>query len=520
MKSIWDLKKASQDGLSWVKAQPEVKEAEVFVASNEHLLTRLNYTSAIPCNGMEEPKSISSFGMGIRVAFRTGQGLKYGFGSAAGMLAQEGIEQAFSKAQQGAVLDPEFVSLPRPSAGQAEYQRFHDPALMKLGDEELVQSGWMELNGALEVFSGSKELVAEAGGLDKISDLGIIVGGDVTVLRQRIAVASTNLPDVRTDESTSLFSSVTAMVERNFGKGSGWSAHSHWKDFNGRSGAEAAHNAIRSMNGQRVPDGEYSVIFGPQPVADIFHNLILPALHADTFFTSASPFQGKVGQQIAWEKLSVYDHGALPRFAASKGITCEGLPTGRTDLIRDGSLVGLLSNYYESQRLLRDPKARQKLGIDPNERPECLIPRNGFRFMDGVGRSFQVRPYISATNVLIESKEKGISQPELLRRVGNGLYIGRIWYTYPINGLAAGDFTCTVVGDSYIIRDGKLSTPLKPNTVRINDNIHRLLNSLLGIGGAARGTNIWAASEVIYAPEMAVSGVPVKAIAEFMEGGA
>jgi hypothetical protein len=40
-----------------------------------------------------------------------------------------------------------------------------------------------------------------------------------------------------------------------------------------------------------------------------------------------------------------------------------------------------------------------------------------------------------------------VSRDELLRRVGNGLYIGRICYTYPINGPRAGVFTCTVIAD-------------------------------------------------------------------------
>ena len=69
----------------------------------------------------------------------------------------------------------------------------------------------------------------------------------------------------------------------------------------------------------------------------------------------------------------------------------------------------------------------------------------------------------------------------------DGLYIGRIWYTYPINGLRAGDFTCTVVGDSFIIRDGRLAAPLKANTVRINDNITRLLASVVGVTKDVQG---------------------------------
>ena len=64
----------------------------------------------------------------------------------------------------------------------------------------------------------------------------------------------------------------------------------------------------------------------------------------------------------ASSRFSVYDDGAAAGLVGGKGITCEGLSTGRTDLIKDGVLVGLLSNHYESQRLQRDPQAKEKLG--------------------------------------------------------------------------------------------------------------------------------------------------------------
>ncbi|OLB11321.1 MAG: hypothetical protein AUH18_06390 [Candidatus Rokubacteria bacterium 13_2_20CM_69_10] len=104
-----------------------------------------------------------------------------------------------------------------------------------------------------------------------------------------------------------------------------------------------------------------------------------------------------------------------------------------------------------------------------------------------------------------------------MRHVRDGLYIGRIWYTYPINGLRAGDFTCTVVGDSYIIRDGRLAEPLRPNVIRINDNIANILTNVVGVTKDVKGTIVWAADEVVYAPEIAVSRVRVDAIAGFME---
>jgi PmbA protein len=206
----------------------------------------------------------------------------------------------------------------------------------------------------------------------------------------------------------------------------------------------------------------------------------------------------------------------MPGLAGSRGITCEGLATGRTDLIKDGVLVGLLSHWYDTQRLLHDPEARRKLGADPVAAAPALAPRNGFRY-DGSGRSFETTPGTSASNVIVEGADP-VSLGQLVGRVRNGLYVGRIWYTYPINGLRAGDFTCTVVGDSFIIRDGRIAMPLKANTIRINDNVTRLLGAVVGATKDVKGTLVWGADEVVYAPAIAVAGVHVDAIAGFMEG--
>jgi PmbA protein len=200
----------------------------------------------------------------------------------------------------------------------------------------------------------------------------------------------------------------------------------------------------------------------------------------------------------------------------SKGLTCEGLPTGRTDLIRDGVLVGCLSSWYETQRLLRDEALAAKLGVAGAAAEVALVPRNGFRFGAGGGRQFDSQPSIAASNIVVEGRDP-VSLEELIRTVDQGLYVGRIWYTYPINGLRTGDFTCTVVGDSYIIRDGRITRPLRANVIRIDDNIANVLENVVGITKDLRGTIVWAADEVVYTPEIAVSGVRVEEIAGFME---
>jgi predicted Zn-dependent protease len=517
VRALDELTRAAQTAFDAVRVEPDVREVEVFVAANGALLTRLNYTSHIPCNGVEEPKSVESYGLGVHVVLTGPAGLRVGFGSEPSDLSVAGARRALDKARRAAVADPDFVSLPRPSRAERALRDYHDPLLMELPDERLVEAGWTIVNGALRTFLASSRLAELASSDEALRKLGLIVGGDVTILAERIAVVSTAMPTVQTDESTVISAFVTAMVEARGAKGSGWATGTRLEHITEEAGSEAAQAAIDAIGGSRVPSGRYTVVFGRQPVTDLLNNIVVPACYVDTFYASASPFLGRLGQRVAAADLSVYDDGAAPGLMASKGITCEGLPTGRTDLIRRGVLTGCLSSWYETERLLRDPRRAEKLGgADDAARAAALIPRNGFRFGSGGGRQFDQRPGTAATNVVVEGAAP-VSREELLRRVGNGLYIGRIWYTYPINGLRAGDFTCTVVADSYMIRDGRIAEPIKPNTIRINDNIATFLNNVVGVTKDVKGTIVWATDQATYAPEIAVANVRIDAIAAFME---
>lgn len=515
MPDVDRLARAAHDGLAFVQAQPGVIEAEVFVADNRSLLTRLNYTSHIPCNGVEEPKSTETYGIGLQASFESPDGVLLGFGSEFSDLSTAGVARALEKARGGAVRDPEFRSLPRPGVARRVLADYHDPALLAIDDAQLVEAGWKVLQGGLRGFLAASKLGELAASDEELRRLGLILGGDVTIMQESMAIASSAMPEPQTDVSTLLMSFVTGMIETRDAKGSGWSTGTRLADLTDEAGADAARRAVEAMGGERVPSGDYTVIFGRQPVTDLMTNLLVPSCQAGSFYASSTPFLGKLGKRVASPRLSIYDEGALPGLMGSKGITCEGLPTGRTDLIRDGMLVGVLTSWYDAQRLLHDPAIKEKLGVDAAAAGPALVARNGLRTGSG-GRAFDTQPETSATNIVVEGAD-AVSLEELIRTVRHGLYVGRIWYTYPINGLRAGDFTSTVVGDSFIIRDGRIAAPLKANTVRINDNIIRVLESVAGVTKDARGTIVWAADEVVYTPEIAVTGVHVDAIAGFME---
>jgi hypothetical protein len=126
MRTAAELARAAQEAFDLMRAEADVSEVEVFAAANGSLLTRLNYTSHIPCNGVEEPKSVESYGLGIQAVFDTPAGRLLGFGSEPSDLSGAGAARALAKARQAAVADPEFVSLPRPS-GQTRTSGWSSP---------------------------------------------------------------------------------------------------------------------------------------------------------------------------------------------------------------------------------------------------------------------------------------------------------------------------------------------------------------------------------------------------------
>jgi len=136
MIALSQLQKAAFDGLAFLRQQEDIEEAEVFVSSNGVLLTRLNYTSHIPCNGVEEPKSIANYGTGVQAVFRAADGgtRRAGFGSETSDISLEGVRSALEKARKGAVADPEFTTLARPTGEQRKLNNYHDPNLMEIKD--------------------------------------------------------------------------------------------------------------------------------------------------------------------------------------------------------------------------------------------------------------------------------------------------------------------------------------------------------------------------------------------------
>ena len=498
MRARAELKSFTREAARILAREKDLASYEIYCATAENRIARLSYTSDIPSRGLEEFKSLHADGFQLRVAMRRDPH-EVGAAFEAGDFTADSVRDAIRRARSAAVVDPHFSGFPAVPLGKLAASEKSD--LARVGDSAIAAAAWDVLNGALAAF-------AKRPAQPRTEQPGLIIGGDVSVIHDRIAIFNSNFAEVRTDESAYFNASVTSIVESLDAKGTatalGDSAAAMRRDAR-ILGRDAVRRALALSHGARPKAGKFRVVLGPQPVAEILNYMVMGSLTTGSFHAASSAYHAKFGAPVMDARLSLADDPTFRAGAIRRRITCEGIPTGRVDLIRSGKLVGLLSNFYDTHRLLTGEHRAEKLGATAPAKIE-FPPLSGYRLGEGGGRRFDASPGTAGTNVVMRARG-GVTEDALVRTVGDGIYVGRIWYTYPINGQRAGDFTCTVSGDSYVIRGGKIAEPLAPNCLRINANIAQVFEHPIALGARPRAATVWGSPEAYYVPAIAAGSI-------------
>ncbi len=500
MRSAADLKKFVREGTALLARERGLAAFEIYCSTSEHRVARLNYTSDIPSRGLEEFKSLKADGFALRLAMSRDPH-ETGSASAAGDFSLDALRAAIRRARATSVIDPHFPGLPTtPRKLPPSSDRAPAGDLMRTKDAPIAAAAWQMIGGAISAFASGAPL--------KLSRPGLVVGGDLSLVRDRIAIGSSAFADIRADQSAHFVSSVTALIESLDAKGTATATGASLDQLRragARLGRDAVVRALKLRHGERPPPGPYRVVLGPQPVAEIINYMVLGSLTTGAFQSATSAYHGRFGFRVMDQRLSLADDPLARSGPVRRRVTCEGLPAARTEMIRDGRLVGLLSNFYDSHRLLTDEHRGEKLGAGADSAIGFPV-RSGYRLGESPARRYDAHPGSIGTNVIMRTRG-GVADPELIAAVGNGIYIGRIWYTYPINGQRAGDFTCTVSGDSYVIRNGRIAAPLAPNCFRVNANIEQVFAKPLAVGKRSETAVVWGAPEAYSVPALALEEI-------------
>lgn len=213
-------------------------------------------------------------------------------------------------------------------------------------------------------------------------------------------------------------------------------------------GVTAARRTLRKLGSRSVPTQAVPVVLEPNMARDLLGD-IFSAASGEAIFRKASFLVGQLGEQIANERLTVVDDGAMPRGLGSRPFDGEGLPTRRTVVISGGVLESYLLNSYTARKL-------------------------GLRSTGNAGRGLSGAPGVEAGNLYIEAGP--YSPDEIIKSVSKGLLITEL-LGFGVN-IVTGDYSRSAGG--IWIENGELTFPVQG--VTIAGNLKEMLKSIEMIG--------------------------------------
>jgi len=114
-------------------------------------------------------------------------------------------------------------------------------------------------------------------------------------------------------------------------------------------GEEVARRVNLQLGGVTPKAGAFPCVIGPRVVGTLAHEALGHLAEADLTVNSA--FNGKLGEVVASEGVSMIDDGTIPGNVGTTRYDDEGVPTSRVELIKDSVLTGLLTNREYAAKL-------------------------------------------------------------------------------------------------------------------------------------------------------------------------
>ena len=213
---------------------------------------------------------------------------------------------------------------------------------------------------------------------------------------------------------------------------------------------DAANRAVGLLTAKPLEGGEWTTILDPVLAGVFVHEAFGHLSEADNVSENDKLQEIMVlGRQFGGKHLNVVDGASMPGLRGSYAYDEEGTPATRTDLIRDGKLVGRLHS--------RETAAR--MGESPTGNARAI--------------SHAYPPIVRMTNTIIENGEASFD--DLLEGVDKGVYV-KNWY----GGMTQHEMFTFSSGEAYMIRNGRVEEAVRP--VMLTGNIFTTLHNIDAIG--------------------------------------
>ena len=447
-----DYLKFAQDVVS--RAVERGVEAEAYI--NVGQKTEVN----VDRGDVEKLSQAGSKGLGVRVIVDGRMGYAYTSDFGANSI-EKTIEAAVTLA--GVADGDEYRSLPAPQPVPDDDLDVYDQAIVDLPIERKVEMARRIEKAAFRY------------------DERIVLTNRCTLLSQYGSVAIANSKGIAGSYDKSFiggFVMAMAADENDRSMAFGFDFGSRLADFRPSAiGKEAARKAVGMLGGKPVPTQRATVVYSPMAATSVL-GALSRALGADAMQRNRSFLEGKIGQTVAADMVSVLDNGRLPGGIATRPFDDEGVPTAATRLIDEGVLQTALHDHYTATR---DGTASST--------------GNASR------RSHASMPTLDASNFYFQPGHE--TPEEVIGGVEQGLYVESVMNTASINPIS-GDYSISAKG--YWIENGELSHPV--NEVTIALSMQELLQNIKAIG-----------SDLTFVPMMGALGSPTIRVDGVMIGG-
>lgn len=213
-------------------------------------------------------------------------------------------------------------------------------------------------------------------------------------------------------------------------------------------GKKAAQRTLRRLGARKIPSAQVPLVFDSETSRSLLHS-VFDAVNGDAIYRQSSFLEGKLGEKIASEAITVVDDGTIPGGFGTSPFDGEGVPSRRTVVIERGVLKSYLLNTYTAKRL-------------------------GMQTTGNASRGLAGNPSIGCNNFFLQ---KGSRAPEqIIADIKQGLYIIDL-LGFGVN-LVTGDYSRGATG--IWIENGELTYPVEEITVA--GNLKEMLNNISEIG--------------------------------------
>jgi len=201
-------------------------------------------------------------------------------------------------------------------------------------------------------------------------------------------------------------------------------------------GEEAARQALVNLSAKACPSGRMPVVIGPGFGGVIFHEACGHLLETTAVAKQASVFHDKLGEMIASPVVSAVDDGTLANAWGSINLDDEGMPTQRTQLIKNGRLENFL--------------------VDRQGARQTGHPRSG----SGRRESYRYAPASRMRNTFIEAGDSDLDS--MIGSMERGIYAAKMGGGSVQPGTGEFNFAVT---EGYYVEKGKIQYPVKAATL-------------------------------------------------------